>query len=151
MLNVATLLKAPKQHELLPPRLLGHVKPSKLTYKERQAPCITGAEQLTRCKASELPVYLPHHLRKNNPTCRQIRYQNHTNQMRHRTNAVPWNITAMLLMVCRPQPPNHLIPIETTFLSLFSGEMLCGSASTGQSRTQLDQINNFSSVANWIK
>ena len=41
----------------------------------------------------------------------------------------PTNIRAILLVVCRPLPPNHLIPTEKPFLFCSPDGMLCVSAS----------------------
>jgi len=38
----------------------------------------------------------------------------------------------MLLVVCRPLPPGHLIPTEKPFLFCSPGGMLRGSATTGR-------------------
>ena len=40
-------------------------------------------------------------------------------------NATPTNIKAILLVVCRLLPPNHLIPTEKPLLFLFLSGMLC--------------------------
>ena len=51
-----------------------------------------------------------------------VHNKNHTDE----TSATPTSIWAILLVVCRLLPPNHLIPTENFFLFLFSRwEVVC--------------------------
>ena len=49
-----------------------------------------------------------------------IRSQQNSYRWDETLNTTPQNIWAILLVVCRPLPPNHLIPNEKSFLFVFS-------------------------------
>ena len=51
-------------------------------------------------------------------------------------NTTPTNVWAILLVVCRLLPPNHLVPTEKFLLVYSPGGMLCVSASIGWCSTQ---------------
>jgi hypothetical protein len=71
-----------------------------------------------------------------------VHNKNHTDE----TSATPTSIWAILLVVCRLLPPNHLIPTDKLLFFYNPGGTLCVSASVGWCRTQNNILSNSMQV-----